>query len=132
MGVVVSMDYAVEYLPEKGYAKARIAGEPLARDARECVVGLFELAAAHDCKKVLVDGSQVTADSGICDIHAFCSRLEQFGCDRRMSVAVVSQGRPDTDQFIETVARNRGFGLRVFSDPEDAEAWLLGEQVVSV
>jgi len=126
------MDYTLEYLSEKGYVKARIAG-PIAMGAvRECAVGVFALAAANDCKKVMVDCSQATEHTGISDIHGFYSRLEQFGCDRRMSVAIVFSDRSGTDQFIETVARNRGFGLRVFPDLDDAEAWLVGEPVVSV
>ena len=125
------MGYTVEYLPEKGYAKAQITGPISLGAIRECAVKMFALAAAHDCKKVLVDSSQVIADTGISDIHRFYSRLEQFGCDRSMSVAIVSRDRSGTDQFIETVARNRGFGLRAFPDLDDAEAWLVGDPIVS-
>ena len=28
-------------------------------------------------------------------------------------------------RFFESVARNRGFNLRIFGDPAEAEAWLL-------
>jgi hypothetical protein len=48
-----------------------------------------------------------------------------------MSVAIVYRDSLRTDQFIETVARNRGFGLRVFGTIEDAEGWLIGEPVAS-
>jgi hypothetical protein len=126
------MKYAVEYLPERGYAKAQISGFPIVEPARECALGVFALAAEHDCTKVLLDATQVTEDSGISVIYGFYSRLERFGCDRRMRVALVRNGRMETDHFIETVARNRGFGLRVFRNLEDAEAWLMGEPVVRV
>lgn len=125
------MEYTLEYLPEKGYAKARLAGPLSVRDARECATGVFALAAAHDCTRVLIDSTLVTPDTGISDIHSFYSRLEQFGCDRRMSVAIVYRDPQGTDQFIETVARNRGFGLRVFANLESAEAWLIGDPVAS-
>jgi hypothetical protein len=48
-----------------------------------------------------------------------------------MSVAIVFKDPLGTHQFIETVARNHGFGLRVFTTLEDAEAWLVGEAVLS-
>ena len=125
------MNYAVEYLPGKGYAKARIAGHILVKDVRECAVRVFALAAEHDCTRVLIDSSQVTTDTGISDIHGFYSRLEKFGCDRRMTVAIVFRDPLGKDQFIETVARNRGFGLKVFATLEEAEAWLMREPVAS-
>lgn len=125
------MEYTFEYLPEKGYAKARIAGPLDIRDARECAAGVFALAAAHHCTKVLIDSTRVTANTGISDIHGFYSRLEEFGCDRRMSVAIVYSDPLGTDQFIETVARNRGFGLKVLGTLKDAEEWLIGDPVAS-
>ena len=125
------MEYTVEYVPGKGYARARITGHIVVKDARDCAVEVFGLAAAHDCTRVLIDSSQATSNTGISDIHGFYSRLERFGCDRRMSVAIVIKDPLGKDQFIETVARNRGFGLKVFAALEDAEAWLVGEPVVS-
>jgi hypothetical protein len=45
--------------------------------------------------------------------------------DRRMTMAVV--GRPEAvDHFFETVARNRGGSVRVFTDETAALHWLLG------
>ncbi len=126
------MEYTVEYLAEKGYAKGRITGPVVMGSIRECAVEVFAVAAAHDCRKVLVDSSEATAETGISDIHGFYSRLEQFGCDRRMSVAIVFRDASGMDQFIETVARNRGFGLKVFPVLEDAEAWLVGEPAITV
>jgi hypothetical protein len=125
------MEYTLDYLPEKGYARARIAGFPDVRDARECATGAFALAAANDCTKVLFDGTQLTGETGVSDIHSFYSRLGEFGCDRRMSIAVVLAGPSKRDQFVETVARNRGFGLKVFGTLEDAEVWLMAEPVAS-
>jgi len=126
------MDYTVEHLPEKGYVRAHITGQIVPQDLRECAVEMFALATAHDCKKILVDSSRLIANTRISDIHRFYSRLGQFGCDRRMSVAIVFRDPSGSDHFVETVARNRGFGLRVFPHLEGAEAWLVGEQAVSV
>jgi len=125
------MDYTVKSCAEKGRIQSCISGQVIIESARECALETFALAAAQSCRKILVDCRRATADTGISDIHGFYSRLDQFGCDRRMSVAIVFSGDPDKYQFIETVARNRGFDVRVFRELAVAEAWLAGEPALS-
>jgi hypothetical protein len=45
--------------------------------------------------------------------------------DRRLILAVVARAE-EVDHFFETVARNRGGAVRVFSDEAAALQWLLG------
>jgi hypothetical protein len=93
---------------------------------------MFALAAAEDCKNILVNCLKANAETEISDIYGFYSRLDEFGCDRQTRVAIVVRGHPEKDKFIETVARNRGFDLRVFAELADAEVWLAREPVLSV
>ncbi len=126
------MNYTLEFLSGNGYVQARLSGNIVVEALRECAIQMFALAAGCDCKKILLDCCRATVDTGISDIHGFFSQIEHLGCDRQMGVAIVLRNQPEKYQFIETVARNRGFDFRVFTELADAEAWLAGQPVISV
>ncbi len=52
---------------------------------------------------------------------------ERFGWDRRYKLAVVHlhEERRKDALFVETVANNRGFRVKMFQDEETAKSWLL-------
>jgi len=125
------MNYTLEFLSGNGYVQARISGNTVFEAARECAIQMFALAAGSDCKKILLDCRRATTDVGISDIHGFSLQIEHLGCDRQMRVAIVFRSQAVNYQFLETVARNRGFDFRVFTELADAEAWLAGEPVAS-
>ncbi len=125
------MNYTLEYLSDGGYVVVRMGGRIVVEAARECALQVFRLAAENSCKKILLDCGDAIADTGISDIHKFFSQLEAMGCDRRMNIAIAFRRQPEIYQYLETVARNRGFDFRGFPELADAEAWLSGETVAS-
>lgn len=63
------------------------------------------------------------------DIYALVARFEELGVERTMREAlIVPAGTPiEADlSFYETVARNRGYNVRLFHDRASAVAWLSG------
>jgi hypothetical protein len=74
--------------------------------------------------RVLLDMTQGQSLVGALDKFELGVQLAGTA-DRRMVLAVVA--RPEAvDHFFETVARNRGGAVRVFTDPAAALQWLLG------
>jgi hypothetical protein len=48
-----------------------------------------------------------------------------------LKAAIVDRPLPlMRDWFLETVSQNRGFNLKIFDNPENALAWLLGPKNV--
>jgi len=79
---------------------------------------------SEDIWRVLLDATGVSTAPSTIGRFELGVELAR-AADRRMSLAVV--GRPEmVDHFFETVARNRGGSVRVFTDEADALHWLLG------
>ena len=113
----------IEEMP--GYLSARLIGDWTAED----IWGRFEFL-VEQCKltkhnKLLVDGrgAQMTL-SGL-DAFFLGEKSQIFIKNRIKAVGVGRPERADLHRFSELVAQNRGFRLRVFTDVQAAEVWLL-------
>jgi hypothetical protein len=79
---------------------------------------------SHNIWRVLLDATQ--GRSLISAFDKFEIGVQLAGSvDRRMILAVVARAEA-VDHFFETVARNRGGAVRVFTDEAAALQWLLG------
>lgn len=79
---------------------------------------------AQEIWRVLFDATGMEARVGSFDKYEIGVELAR-AADRRMKLAVTA--RPEAvDHFFETVARNRGGAVRVFTDESTALHWLLG------
>ena len=74
---------------------------------------------------VLVDARALTGNLTTMEIFDMGARLESLGWLRSQRFAIVVSPE-HADPFAETVAVNRGFILRLFTDYQEAEAWLTG------
>jgi hypothetical protein len=74
--------------------------------------------------RVLLDVTQGRSPIGAFDKYEIGVQLAGTA-DRRLILAVVARAE-EVDHFFETVARNRGGAVRVFSDEAAALQWLLG------
>lgn len=82
---------------------------------------------ARDIWRVLCDASAVPAPIGTSEKFEIGAELARTA-HRRMIVAVVA--RPElVDYFFETVARNRGGSVRVFTQESTALQWLFIIQI---
>jgi hypothetical protein len=73
---------------------------------------------------VLVDATHGRSPIGAFDKFEIGVQLASTA-DRRLILAVVARAE-EVDHFFETVARNRGGAVRVFTDEATALQWLLG------
>mgnify|MGYP000873593975 CR=1 FL=1 len=96
-------------------------------DLEAAVQATLALAVAHGALRFLADCRGLEGGHSLFDLFEKAQRVERSGLSRCVREAVVMPAnvrvRSDV-QFWETVARNRGFEVRVFPDLDSAVAWL--------
>ncbi len=83
---------------------------------------------SRDCYRVLIEERLEGPRLGTMDVFEIAEHgsIESMGVFQ--AIAYIDENATgDSMQFAETVARNRGIPIRVFSTVSDAEKWLLGE-----
>ena len=119
------MPYELSYDADTGILTATVSGtldksliEPLSVEMRELTV-------KHDCKLFLNDMRQAWFELSITDVFGLPQLMEALGTDPSSRHAIVVTGESQTTRFFETVAKNRGRFVKVFTDMDQARAWLL-------
>jgi hypothetical protein len=118
-------DYELKTEEREGYLHARITAE---RDSYELTLAaVLELAGfcrERGALKLLVE-HDVPGALPAADVFKIASELP--GLYRGITVAFIIHRPTDplNPGFLETVARNRGATGRLFTDPAEAERWLL-------
>jgi hypothetical protein len=87
---------------------------------------IFDIALDNRLSKVLVDVRELKGRLGILDSYLLVTEVfdKLRGKGMRKAAIVDEQVSSFREWFLETVARNRGFNFRVFTDQEDALKWL--------
>lgn len=116
------------------YEISRVAGEPfllvtLHVDVTRALVLEFAQAASAEAGKlglpgVLVDVRQSRSAEAVFGQYTLARDLLNADVDPRLRVASVVSPEDHSHDFVETVTRNRGFNVRLFTDMEAAKAWL--------
>ena len=90
---------------------------------------ILDLCREHNRRRVLIDDRNVVYTASTISIFDLAKYYVEVGvphCIKRAAV-VVNPAYDETNDFFETVVRNRGVNLRIFYDYEEAEAWLVEE-----
>jgi hypothetical protein len=122
------MSYQIEYEIKPGYLSARMSGE---RTMEAIVNGTKEMVGKGgelQQTRLLVDIRDLSGQLQMMESYDIVTReypkIERTGIQR---AAILDRVTSDPKQlaFFETVALNRGFNIRMFTDPKSAMAWLL-------
>lgn len=121
----MSFELQIEEMP--GYLAARLIGDWAAED----IWGQFEFFVER-CKltkhdKLLIDGRGSPMTLSGLDAFFLGEKSQIFIKNRIKAVGVGKPERADLHRFAKLVAQNRGIRLRVFTDVQSAEEWLLSE-----
>jgi len=127
----LDMAYDIRMEIREGYLRVDVSGkrEP-GKEAERSIESWKDVARIckeHDLHAVLT----ILNLSGRLPVFAaydIISTLSDVGLRGRYKLAVVdlNDASREDNLFAETVARNRGFSVRTFSNEEDALAWMLG------
>jgi len=86
----------------------------------------------HQKENVLVDVRELKGRLGVFDSYYLVTKdFQRLRGKGILKAAIIDRPLPKTrDWFLETVSQNRGFNLKIFDNPENALAWLLGPKNV--
>ena len=112
--------------PRGSHLFARAEGTRTRACVSAMALQIFDAALANAKPKVLVDVRRLEGRLRILDNYLLVTELfEKLRGKGLRKAAIVDRRDPSIrDWFLETVARNRGFNLRIFSDPREALDWL--------
>jgi hypothetical protein len=121
--------YSVEYLEEPGVVETVYAGALSTVEFKEAVAATADTAAECLCTRFLSDCRELEAgeESPTLDIWALAEFLAQLppGTLEREALLLPAAAAAGEDiRFYETACRNRGLDVRVFSERDEALAWL--------
>jgi hypothetical protein len=90
---------------------------------------LFSMAATahekHACDRMLVDHRESGLRLNAAEIYWVPKKLEGHGIKRHRAALLFNRIGED-EKFLETVCANQGVQMKIFTDPDQALAWLMG------
>jgi hypothetical protein len=116
--------FAITVTKDGGFLRVTIRGPATRTNLLGAVERIIVETKLEDIWRVLVDATGAPATLGAFDKYQIGVEFARVA-DRRMTMAVVARAEI-VDHFFETVARNRGGPVRVFTDETAALHWLLG------
>jgi hypothetical protein len=124
------MTYGLHLENRDEYLYARSMGTRTRATVSAMATEIFEACIQNGHTRVMIDVRQLEGRLGTMD--SFSIVTEDFpkmrGKGLYQAAVVDRQLSTARGWFFETVARNRGFNLRIFADPHAAHEWLIGEE----
>jgi hypothetical protein len=119
--------YQLSLHVEEEYLLAQAAGPRTWATVSALAAEIMQAALEHQRGKVLVDVRELEGWlSGLSSYLVVTEDFRRFRGKGIKKAAIVDRPRPNIRSwFFENVARNRGFNVRIFVDPEVALDWLL-------
>ncbi len=117
-------NYTVEFMPDYGIIKVQIKGEFDAQVLSMATTKLAEEISRHNCSQILMDHRDATSKLPFVDIYKRPEIGASLGIQRSNRIAVIYSKGEEDYRFLETVARNQGFMVRIFKDFDEGIRWL--------
>ena len=120
------MDYKLKYRKKTDYLHVEASGtrtpETLLSAAKDVVVACEK----HGYNKVLADAQKMTGTLGTANrFYLVEDGFKKLRGPKRLKISIVDiEDNRSRFEFFETVARNRGFNLRIFANADKAILWL--------
>ena len=124
---MITKDYMLSTEAQNSHLFAHVSGIRTGESVAQVTVEVFDATIAHGLSRVLVDVRAFDGRLGVLDIYLLVTELFQSLRGKGIKKAAIID-RPQSgmrEWFLETVAVNRGFNLRVFPEVEEAREWLL-------
>jgi hypothetical protein len=120
------MPYKITYDPGCACIKAWNSGAFDNGVAREIVAEVIRAVSTSDCKRVLIDLRESELALSMTELYSASRIASAAGVPESIKRAVVVAEKDSVAyDFFETVLRNIGKGVRVFTDPDEANRWLM-------
>jgi hypothetical protein len=123
--------YSISINSDQHFLRVTVEGWFSLQNAIEILTTAIDHALLHEKKSLLIDVNKLTGSISLTDRFRFSETITGYYIQHALGkigkIAVVGQ-EPivDPNRFGETVARNRGLNVFVFTDTEQAIQWLSG------
>ena len=131
------MAYSIIFIPETGYFPAVVSGMNSKETVEKYITNIRSECTARNCFKTLIEERLEGPRIDIMDVFAITDKGSRETVGFYEALAYVDVYTTGTlMRFAETVGRNRGISISVFSSVADAEAWLFnatgGKQAAAI
>ncbi|MHC4117100.1 MAG: hypothetical protein ACYSWO_06300 [Planctomycetota bacterium] len=124
------MTWKVEFNDEFGFIETVYTGKLTKQNKQDSTAQALALARGDGPHLFLADIQDAELELSLFDLYDIPGEWDVAGATRRNKLAVVARegGRLWQDlKFFETVCRNRGWKVGIFSGRQDAIGWLKGK-----
>ena len=121
---VGKMEYQVEYDRRKKIVVTRVAGELTTEEAKKIIKKQVKLAREHHCEAFMSDFRDTVLRTSTVDIYYTPKAYEEAGLVNYHRRAFVIRNQQGDYDFLETVLRNAGWNVKMFTDADKAIDWL--------
>ena len=118
------MDFEIKYSDEKKMILGRLRGDLDLAIIKKMAEELEKIVEARDCLKFLNDCRESIVPESIIDLFEIPKLVGEAGLNANCRCAIVVKDIRDQWEFLETISRNRGQQIRIFTDIDEADAWL--------
>ena len=107
-----------------GVVWLRIRGSVSAKLGDAIMAEAIKTGIDNGCHRLLYDMREARLGESISNLYDRPEQAQVLGFDRTHRAAMLCSGIDEKVEFLETVARNRGFQFRIFTDEAECLAWL--------
>lgn len=122
------MAFELRYDDRAGYVRATLTGEMDINDVKAFFQAATDFARSHGCVKVIVDLREFVHRLSTFQLYDLSGFAEQQGIRHIARVALLVNDSAEDSQdypFVRAAFNNRGYQVRVFSEPAAASEWLV-------
>lgn len=122
------MPYYVTYDAKNEYVITLIQGDISKQLLRKFFTKMVQVAAEHNCTRIISDLRVATINTRYEDITAMGEELRDLKVPTSFKRAIVISADHTDYQFWEKVCQKQGYTqVKIFDDYSQAKSWLLGE-----
>jgi hypothetical protein len=120
------MPYCISIDNEHGLVEVDILGGTNLAEAIHFYREMFREAQENSYERILIDHSQSLLNITVSEMYSIPDLWKELGGSRRIKYALIAPSNKllSNFRFLETVARNHGYNLLIFSDREKSLEWL--------
>jgi len=122
-----AMTFTTEYKPETDCIVVRVEGELDLALLQRIAAEVSKIVERVGCKRILNDMRNAKPTKLTMDIYEMPGTAKQAGVHEACKRALVVTDETPDFHFLETVFRNQGHQVRMFTNLDDAKAWLFDE-----
>ena len=119
-------EYTIVIEVKKKYVEARTSGVRTFDSVKAITLEIFDAALTAHRSKILIDVRELKGQLGVLESYRIVTEVFNNLRGKGISTAaIVDQQIPQPRSwFLQTVAQNRGFNLRIFPQQDEARQWL--------